>query len=474
MSSQIVLPVERRRPLLWLVAVGLFMQTLDGTIVNTAIPAMAQDLAVSPFQMGAVVIAYMLTVALLMPASGWLADRYGTRRIYIMAIVLFTLGSLACAESQTLKQLTVARVLQGVGGAMLVPVGRLSILRGFPRSELLAALSFITMPALIGPLVGPTLGGWLTEAASWHWIFLINIPVGMIGVALAWRWMPAFRGEKSPFDWLGFGLFGFGVALLSLALEGLGELGFSHARAMLLGVLGFGCITAYWLHATRTAVPIFNPRLFATNSFSVGLLGNLFARLGIGGIPFLMPQLLQVGLGVSPATSGLMLIPVAASSIMTKPLVEPAVMRFGYKRMLTVNTALVGLIIMSLATIGRGTPHWLILIQLFLMGGINGMQFTLMNTLTLKDLPQSDTSAGNSLLSVVMQLSMSLGVGTAATLLAAFLESVDRHGIDGDAAVFHPTYLCLGLLTLISTTIFLQLDPKQDKNGTRDDASGPD
>ncbi len=473
MSTQIVLPEERRRPLLWLVAVGLFMQTLDGTIVNTALPAIARDLAVSPFRMEAVVIAYMLTVALLMPASGWLADRYGTRRIYMTAIVLFTLGSLACAESRTLEQLTASRVLQGIGGAMLVPVGRLSILRGFPRSELLAALSFITMPALVGPLVGPTLGGWLTEAASWHWIFLINLPVGVIGLILAVRYMPAFTGESHPFDWLGFALFGTGIALLSLALDGLGELGFSHARAMLFAVLGLSCVTAYWLHATRAQMPLFNPRLFRTNSFSVGILGNLFARLGIGGLPFLMPQLLQLGLGMSPTASGLMLIPVALASIFSKTLVEPAVSRFGYRRMLTVNTALVGCIIMSLALIGRNTPHWLILIQLFVMGGINGMQFTLMNTLTLKDLPQSDASTGNSLLSVVMQLSMSLGVGTAAALLGAFLGSVDRRGLDGDAAVFHPTYLCLGILTLISTAIFLQLDPKQDRSGTRDEVADP-
>ncbi|MCL2656709.1 MAG: multidrug transporter subunit MdtD [Betaproteobacteria bacterium] len=462
-----ILPPERRRPLQWLVAVGFFMQTLDGTIVNTALPAMAHDLAVSPFRMEAVVIAYMLTVALLMPASGWLADRYGTRRIFMTAIVLFTLGSLACAESHTLTQLTASRVLQGIGGAMLVPVGRLAILRGFPRSELLSALSFVIMPALVGPLIGPTLGGWLTDIASWHWIFLINLPVGVLGLLLTGRYMPAFTGERIPFDWIGFGLFGVGIAVFSLSIEGVGELGFSPARALLLAVFGLGCLAAYWLHAMRTAVPLFNPRLFHTNSFSVGIIGNLFARLSIGGIPFLMPQLLQVGLGISATNSGLMLVPVAIASILSKPLIEPAVQRFGYRRMLTVNTALVGCSIMGLATIGPNTPLWLILFQLFVMGGINGMQFSLMNTLTLKDLNHTDASAGNSLLSVIQQLSMSLGVGTAAMLLSAFLTTVDRSGADGDAAVFHPTYFFLGLLALVATTIFLQLDPAQDRSGTR-------
>lgn len=312
------------QPLLWLVAVGLFMQTLDSTIVNTALPAMARSLSESPLKMQSVIIAYTLTTAMLMPASGWLADRFGTRRMFFAAIFLFTIGSLLCAESRSLNMLIASRVVQGVGGALLMPVGRLTVLRVVPREQFLPAMSFVTIPGLIGPLIGPTLGGWLVEAVSWHWIFLINIPVGLAGALVTLKVMPDVRADDdSRFDWTGYAMLAFGMAAVSFSLDGLSGLGFQHATVLVLLIFGLAALTAYWLHAGRTvegkAGPLFPRSLFAIPSFSIGILGNLFARIGTGGMPFLIPLLLQVSLGYSPLQAGLMMVPVAAAGMAAKP-----------------------------------------------------------------------------------------------------------------------------------------------------------
>ncbi len=310
-----LLDARTARVLPWLVAVAFFMQTLDGTILNTALPAMARDLAEDPLRMQGVVIAYMLTVALLIPASGWLADRFGTRRTFFTAIALFTLGSLFCALSGSFNQLVVSRVVQAVGGAMMLPVGRLVVLRAYPREDFVRVMTFIALPGLVGPLVGPTLGGWLVEYASWHWIFLINLPVGLLGALAALRFMPDLRqtGEMR-FDTFGFILFGAAMVLITIALEGLGELQMPHARVMLLLFGGVACLAAYWLRAGKVDRPLFSPQLFHNRSFAVGILGNLFARLGSGALPFLTPLLLQVALGYSPAQAGMTMIPLAAGA----------------------------------------------------------------------------------------------------------------------------------------------------------------
>ncbi len=285
------------RPMLWLVAAAVFMQMLDTTIVNTALPSMAVDLGQSPLRMQSVVVAYALTVAMLIPASGWLADRLGTRRLFVAAIVLFTAGSLACALSPDLDTLVASRVLQGIGGAMLLPVGRLAVLRAVPRTAFLAAMSFVTVPGLIGPLIGPALGGWLTEAASWHWIFLINLPLGIAGAIAALRWMPDLRAPVSRFDLPGYGLLAFGMIAVSLSVEALSGHAARQAALVVLLVTGLAALVAYWLHAARAAAPLFPLTVFRTRSFSVGLLGNLFARLGSSGMPYMIPLLLQVALG---------------------------------------------------------------------------------------------------------------------------------------------------------------------------------
>lgn len=448
--------LRAHRPMLWLVAVAVFMQMLDTTIVNTALPAMARSLDQSPLRMQAVVVAYALTVAMLIPASGWLADRFGTRRVFFAAVVLFTAGSLACALSQSLQALVASRVLQGVGGAMLLPVGRLAVLRSVPRQDFLAAMTFVTVPGLIGPLIGPSLGGWLVEAASWHWIFLINLPLGLAGALAAMRWMPDLRVPVSRFDLIGYGLLAFGMVAVSLSVDALSDHVARKAAVLVLLVFGLAALVAYWLHAARAAAPIFPPSLFRVRSFGVGVLGNLFARLGSGGMPYLIPLLLQVALGIPPAQAGMMMIPVAVAGMFSKRIVVPLVRRYGYRRVLVVNTVLTGLAMASFALIGPGQPLWLHVVQFACFGAVNSLQFTAMNTLTLRDLDGEHASAGNSLLSMVMMLSMSLGVATAGGLLAAF-------GEDGGAAgepvlsAFRWTFVCIGALTLSSAAIFAQL-----------------
>ncbi|WP_161865823.1 MULTISPECIES: multidrug transporter subunit MdtD [Pseudomonas] len=452
------------RLLPWIVAIAFFMQTLDGTILNTALPAMAGDLNEDPLRMQSVVIAYMLTVALLIPASGWIADRFGTRRIFFGAIALFSLGSLLCALSESLSMLIAARVIQGLGGALMMPVGRLVVLRAYPRSELVRIMSFITLPGLLGPLIGPTLGGWLVEVASWHWIFLINLPVGLLGCWAALRHMPDLRGpERSRFDTAGFLLFGAAMLLITVALEGLGELHLPTMRVVLLLLGGMACLAAYWLRAGRIEHPLFAPRLFHTRSFAVGIIGNLFARLGSGALPFLTPLLLQLAMGYSPAQAGMSLIPLALAAMAAKPLARPLIERLGYRNILTSNTLLLGALIASLALVDGDTSTLQLIIQLSLIGACNSLQFTSMNTVTLIDLDNRDASSGNSLLSVVVQLAMGLGVASAAALLSGF--SRELGGSEHVLPAFQATYLCVGLLSMLAAAIFLQLDTKEGRGG---------
>jgi EmrB/QacA subfamily drug resistance transporter len=449
------------KSLLWLVAVGFFMQTLDGTIINTALPSMAASLGESPLRMQSVVIGYALTMAMLIPASGWLADRFGTRRVFFCAIVLFVAGSVLCALSRSLGQLVASRVIQGLGGALLLPVGRLAILRSVPRAEFLAAMSFVAIPGLIGPLLGPTLGGWLVQYASWHWIFLINVPVGLAGCLATLRVMPGLRvADPHPFDSAGYALLAFGMVAVSLAIDGVSGLGLREAGVMVLLVFGFASITAYWLHAVRRPHPLFDPALFRVPALSIGLLGNLFCRLGSGSMPFLLPLLLQVSMGYSPFRAGMMMLPITIASMSMKRFAAPLITRYGYRKVLVVNTSLVGLTMASFGLAAPDQPLAFHIAQLFAFGAVNSLQFTAMNTITLKDLDGGMASAGNSLLSMVQMLAMSLGVAVAGAVLGGF------HGVFGQATAlatlhaFEATFVTVGLITLASSLIFWNLPPE--------------
>lgn len=444
------------KTLLWLVALGFFMQSLDSTIVNTALPNIARNLGESPLQMQSVVVAYVLSVAVVIPASGWLADRIGIRYAFLGAIVIFSIASLCCALSQNLNQLIAARVLQGVGGAMLLPVGRLAILRVVPRPQFLAAMSFITIPGLIGPLVGPALGGWLVEVASWHWIFLINLPIGVIGAWLTLRVMPLLKNPAvASFDLSGYVLLVVGMVCLSLALDGLSD----HrmiAMVLILLMMGVAALVGYGFHAHKHSNALFRADLFQNRTFSIGIFGNLFARLGGGSIPFLMPLMLQLALGYSPVQAGLMMMPLILGAMTIKRVITPLIQRFGYRRVLVSNTLLVGLGIASFALMPADQPVWLKAIHFFVVGMANSIQFTAMNTLTLKDLEQRHASSGNSLLSMIMMLSMSLGVAAAGAILSGFTVHYQQHML----SAFHATFICMGAMTMAATWIFWQLEPE--------------
>jgi DHA2 family multidrug resistance protein-like MFS transporter len=449
---------------LWIVAFGFFMQSLDTTIVNTALPSMARSLGESPLHMHMVVVSYVLTVAVMLPASGWLADRVGVRNIFFTAIVLFTLGSLFCARANTLDELVMARVLQGVGGAMMVPVGRLTVMKIVPREQYMAAMTFVTLPGQVGPLLGPALGGVLVEYASWHWIFLINLPVGIIGaVATLWL-MPNYKLKTGRFDILGFVLLACGMATLTLALDGQKGLGISPLMLGALVAVGAVAILCYLLHARGNSGALFNLRLFRTRTFSLGLVGSFAGRVGSGMLPFMTPVFLQIGMGFSPFHAGLMMIPMVLGSMGMKRIVVQVVNRFGYRRVLVCSTlglALVCLLFMGTALMGW---YYVLPVVLFAQGMINSMRFSSMNTLTLKDLPDELASGGNSLLSMVMQLSMSIGVTIAGLLLGMFGQA----HLSADSGVAHHVflyaYLCMAVIIALPAFIFARVPNDASKN----------
>ena len=288
----------------WIAAMAFFMQALDATILNTALPAIAQSLNRSPLAMQSAIISYTLTVAMLIPVSGWLADRFGTRRVFMLAVTLFTLGSLACALSSSLTELVIFRVLQGIGGAMMMPVARLALLRAYPRSELLPVLNFVTMPGLVGPILGPVLGGVFVTWASWHWIFLINIPIGVAGLLYARKYMPNFTTPRRSFDMGGFFLFGLSLVLFSSGMELFGEKIVATWMALSVILAGILLFLLYIRHARRHPMPLISLGLFNTRTFSVGIAGNIASRLGTGCVPFLMPLMLQVGFGYPALIAG--------------------------------------------------------------------------------------------------------------------------------------------------------------------------
>ncbi|WP_040508069.1 multidrug transporter subunit MdtD [Leptospira wolffii] len=443
------------KALLWLVACGFFMQTLDSTIVNTALPAIAKSLDTSPLKMQSVVVAYLLTMAMIIPASAWISDKFGVRRVFIGALALFVIGSLFCAASQNLTQLILSRIVQGMGGALLLPVGRLALLRSVPHDQFLQAISFVAIPGLIGPLIGPVLGGWLSESASWHWIFLINLPVGAVGILAAILYMKSDSPREAfRFDAIGYALLAFGMVAFSMALDAGYSMGLKRAGVLLLLVFGLSSLTAYWIHAARSPRPLFSPKIFSVPTLSIGLLGNLFSRLGSSSMPFLVPLFLQVNMGYSPFRAGLMLLPMAIAGIGIKRFAPLLIYKLGYRNVLVLNTLLIGTSMSSFFWIDSSGNWWFLSVQLFCFGAVNSLQFTAMNTLTLKDLEDDFTSSGNTMLSMVQMLAMGMGVALAAGVLEAF---TDLFGNENMILAFKGTFACMGLVTLSSSMIFWQL-----------------
>lgn len=445
-----------------LLAVIIFMQMLDATILNTALPQMAADLQQSPLNMQSAVIAYALTLALLMPLSGWLCDRFGTRKVIFVSLLIFVLGSLLCALAQNLPFLVFGRVVQGVGGAILMAAPRLVMVKSYEKNQLLRIINFIIMPALIGPIIGPLLGGYLAEYVSWHWIFLINLPIGLLAAWATLLILPDFRShdERIYFDKMGFVLFGGGAVGLSLAVELLHR---PHASllAIVLTVVALLAWWGYYRHAQKSDNPLYKLDLFQIRTFRIGLMGNLVSRLGISSMPFLLPLLLQVGFGHRASVAGLALAPVAMAAIVVKPIVAPLMKRFGYRQVLRVNTIVIGLLIMSLALPAADTPIMYLIPQLFLLGACNSIQFSGMNSITIADLRDRQNSSGTSLMAVNQQLSVGFGIAMGATILQLFTHYT------GEAAVhsaFRYTLICMGMCTLVSSFIFARLHWRDGSN----------
>ncbi|MFU0965038.1 multidrug transporter subunit MdtD [Kluyvera ascorbata] len=444
----------------WIAAMAFFMQALDATILNTALPAIAHSLNRSPLAMQSAIISYTLTVAMLIPVSGWLADRFGTRRIFMLAVSLFTLGSLACALSTSLSELVIFRIIQGVGGAMMMPVARLALLRAYPRSELLPVLNFVTMPGLIGPILGPVLGGVFVTWATWHWIFLINIPIGVAGLLYARKYMPNFTTPRRRFDLSGFLLFGFSLVLFSIGMELLGEQIVASWIALMVVLFSLLLLLAYIRHAHKHPTPLISLSLFKTRTFSVGIAGNLATRLGTGCIPFLMPLMLQVGFGYPALVAGCIMAPTAIGSILAKSTVTQVLRRLGYRKTLVSVTLFIGVMIAQFAFQSPTMPVWLLILPLFVLGMAMSTQFTSMNTITLADLTDDNASGGNSLLAVTQQLSISLGVAVSAAVLRSYQSLEGASTIDQ----FHYTFITMGVITVISALMFMLLKAKDGRN----------
>lgn len=445
------------RYLPFLVASAFFMQMLDATILNTAIPTIARSFNSHPLQLHSLVTAYMLTVCVLIPASGWISDKLGSRRTFLFAISVFSAGSLLCALSTSVAMMTACRVIQGIGGAFLMPVGRLVVLRSYPRSMFVNVLNIVTIPALLGPLLGPVLGGIIVQYASWHWIFLINIPVGIAGLWATWKLMPDLKAvREQKFDWAGFFLFSSSAVLVTMGLSTAGGAADKTRMALLLSSGGVFQLL-YWVLAFRSKAPIFSPSLFRIRNFAIGIAGNIVCRLGGSCLPYLIPLFFQVVLGYSALQSGMSLIPLALSNLLAKTVAPRLLGKFGYRNIMVVNTFTIGTLLAAFYFISPGTHELILLGMLALLGAANSIQFTYMNTLTLIDLPNADASSGNSLLSTIMQLSIAVSIAAASLLLDSFGGHSATSGKAVEAA-FHATFVTIGAIAAASSFIFALVD----------------
>ncbi|WP_145535580.1 multidrug transporter subunit MdtD [Yersinia alsatica] len=444
----------------WIAAMAFFMQALDATILNTALPSIAESLNRSPLTMQSAIISYTLTVAMLIPVSGWLADRFGTRRVFIVAVSLFTFGSFLCALSDSLPFLVTSRVIQGVGGAMMMPVARLALIRAYPRSELLPVLNFVTIPGLVGPVMGPLLGGLLVTYATWHWIFILNIPIGLLGIFYARKYMPDFTMPKRAFDFIGFLLFGSSLVMISVSLEIMGRPDIADYLPAATMVGGLLMLLFYVFHAKNHPNPLIGLPLFKTRTFSVGIAGNVASRLGTGCVPFLMPLMLQVGFGYSAIIAGCMMAPTAIGSMMAKSVVTQVLRSLDYRKVLVGVTVIIGILIALFSLQSPGMSPWLMILPLFILGMAMSTQFTAMNTITLADLTDNNASSGNSVLAVTQQLAISFGVAISAVVLRFY----DGLSVGNNVDHFHYTFITMGMVTLLSSAVFLLLKPKDGNN----------
>ncbi|WP_261968838.1 MFS transporter [Prosthecodimorpha staleyi] len=456
-----------------IVASALFMEHLDSTIIATALPVMADDLGVPTIALNLAITAYLISMAVFIPASGWMADRFGARRVFVSAIGVFMAGSVLCGLAPSMTVLILGRLLQGLGGAMMVPVGRLVMLRTVPKDDLVAAMAWLTVPALIGPVIGPPLGGLIATYASWRWIFWINVPIGFAGIALALAFLPAIREEeRTPFDTTGFLLSAVGLATGVFAFETLGRdivplpvsLGLAGAAGLILW--------AYVRRARGIAQPIIDVGLLRIPTFRIAVTGGSLFRIGIGALPFLLPLQIQIGFGHSALESGLTTFIAAAAAMMMKFAAATIIGRFGFRSTLIVNSALGGLMTASIALIGVGTPLGLMMVLLFVGGFFRSLNFTAINAIAYADIEPHQMSRATSLTSMAQQISLSAGVAVAAMIL----HMVTAAGAEPDAGRISLALAAVGIASGLSALIFAQLRPGAGASlqGGRRAAAEPD
>jgi EmrB/QacA subfamily drug resistance transporter len=436
------------------------MEQLDSTIINTAVPAMAASLNVAPLSLKAVVTSYILSLAVCIPISGWMADRFGTRRVFSIAVAIFTVSSVLCGLSLNVPMLVATRIIQGMGAAMMMPVGRLAIIRTFPKSELLMAMNFVIIPALIGPLLGPTIGGLIVHWLPWRVIFFINVPVGLAALWLIHQHMPDYRGESDrPLDIVGLVLFGTGTALLSWLLEVFGEHHLDVTSAAVLLLVSLSLLAAYGWHARKVSFPLLRLTLFRVRTFRVSVVGGFITRLGLGGLPFLLPLLYQLGLGLPAWQSGLLMMPATAAAMAMKMISAPLLKRFGYRKVLIVNTLMIGTTICVFAGVTAATSILVIIFLGLAQGFFNSLQFSSMNSMAYADIVSDDSSMASTIASSLQQMSMSFGLACGSLVTAWYLGDLPQSDHIAVIEALHHAFLTLGVLTMISSISFWTLRP---------------
>jgi EmrB/QacA subfamily drug resistance transporter len=449
-------PYNRVVPLI--VAFALFMENMDSTVISTSLPAIAHALDTNPLALKLAVTSYLLALAIFIPASGWTADRFGARNIFRIAIAVFVVGSIGCALSQSLEQLVLARIVQGAGGAMMTPVGRLIVVRSIDKRLLVNAMSWVTIPALIGPICGPPLGGLITTYASWHWIFFINVPIGLIGLVLATRYIPHVHADRPPrFDFVGFVLSGLGIGGLAFGLSVMGLEYLPGGVVAALLIVGAVATAAYIVHARRSPAPILDLRLFKLQTFRASVFGGFLFRLGIGALPFLLPLLLQIGFDLTPFQSGLITFTSALGSMFMKAAVAGVLQRLGYRTVLIYNAVLSAAFLAACASFVPGMPFAVMVVILLSGGFFRSLQFTAVNTIAYAEIEPPLMSKATTLVSVAQQLALSTGVAVGALVVETTLWA--KHGAAMSAYDFPPAFLAVGVLTAAASLVFVRLSP---------------
>lgn len=441
----------------FVVGFALLMENLDVTIISTAIPKMALNLNTDPISLRMALTSYLLSLAIFIPISGWIADRFGTKKIFITALIIFTIGSLCCSFAVNLGMLILSRIIQGIGGAFMMPVGRLILLKTFPRTELVKVTNYVTIPALIGPVLGPVLGGIIVSYVNWRWIFIINIPFGIAGIFFANKVLGNYIDNKiKKLDFLGFILFGLGLAGFAFAIESLGETSLQLNLTISILLASFAILVVYFIRSCYIASPFLDFTVFKIRTFRVTIIGSLLNRCGIGGMPLLFPLFFQLALGKSPMHSGLLLLPYAIAMLIMKLLVKPVLSLLGFKKLLIINTSLLGLVILVFNLIDIQAPLYLLIVIMLIYGLLSSAQLSCLNILTYVDLTEDKVSKGTSIASTVQQLAMSFGIAIATTILR-YLLGINGNSFAIKAHVFHETFFLLGLITILTAFVFLFL-----------------